>query len=64
MALPSHLQYHPNLHISLTCFYRNGLSPVEVAFLAESIPISIQPRQAMTSLQLIDVQLCKRCVLL
>jgi hypothetical protein len=45
------------LYALLIVSYRNGLSPVESAFLAESIPILIQPRQAMTSLQLIDV--CK-----
>jgi hypothetical protein len=37
--------------------YRNGLSPAEVAFVAESTTISIQPRQAMSNLQLIDVSI-------
>jgi len=35
---------------------RHGLSPAEVAFLAESTMIAIQPRQAMSSLQLLDVR--------
>ena len=54
MALPAHLQY-PHLLFQLAKPHRNGLSPAEVAFVAESITISIQPRQAMPNLQLIDV---------
>ena len=38
-------------------FCREGLSPAEVAFIAESDLIYIQPRQNMPSLQLIDVGL-------
>jgi len=56
MALPAHLQYLHSL-FQLANPYRNGLSPAEVAFVAESTIISIQPRQAMSNLQLIDVSI-------
>jgi hypothetical protein len=45
---------------SPTDSYRNGLSPAEVAFIAESTYVHIQPRQAMPSLDLIEVLHLKR----
>jgi hypothetical protein len=41
--------------ICSTNFGRNGLTPAELAFVAESATIFIQPRQGMASLQLLDV---------